>query len=334
MKFNYFEDYKVGEEGETLSRTVGEPDIVSFACLTADYSQVHVARHVMASSPYGERVAHGCLIASLVPGMISYTAPYIVGRDVPEAYYYSFGITHRRATQLGDTIKVKWCVSEKTDDHAQNGFGLVKTAFQVINQEGVATDDGDFVIKVRKEEAKDVRLQLKQGVPWQIKKLILDPEKVYYMEDFVEGEGEEIKGRTMTEADIVNFAGLTGDYDPLYVDAEYARKSPFGERIVPGMMVFFAAFGFWCRDGAYMKAKMPTAIESLAGHMSDGATFMAPVKIGDTIHGQWKLENSRASKSKPEMGIMRMGLQLFNQRNEVVQEGYTVLTRGTKVGVK
>jgi acyl dehydratase len=333
-KIRYFEDYQLGEEGVTPGRTVGEADVVSFASIVGDYEPVHLDRKFATAMAYGERISHGWLVMSLVPGMISYRFPHIVGRNIPEAYLYRIEIDYRRGLMLGDTIKIAWRVSEKTDDPTQEGFGLVKTAFQVLNQEGSAIDDGTIIIAIRKQSAENTKLQLKPGVPWNIKKILPDPdpERIYCLEDYEEGYGQEIGGRTITEADIVNFVGLTGDHNRLYVDSEFAKKSNWGERIAPGMLIASIISGLWVRDGFYIQSKKPP--RNYAGHLSDASEFLYPVKAGDTIHFQWKVANTRVSKSKPDRGIFRIDRQILNQRNEVVQEGYTLYMLGTKVAVK
>ena len=333
-KFRYLEDYQVGEEGVTDSRSIGEGEISRFGCATCDYSTVHFDHHVTAPGPHGGIVSHGLFASCLAPGMISIISPHIVGRDVPEAYFCGFETNYRRALKAGDSIKIKWRISEKTDDPAQYGYGLVKTAFQVVNQDEISLFDGTLTTKVRKESAKDTRLQLKPGVLWDFKELVVDPEKVYYLEDFAVGEGQELRVRTMTETDVVNFADLTGDLDPLYIDAEFAKGTVFGERIAPGMLVFALPFGHWTRDAVLMKTKWPEGRETYTGHLADGASFLAPVKFGDTLRCRYRVESTRASKTKPEMGILRIGIQAFNQRNEVVMDGFTMLSRGTRAGAK
>lgn len=143
-------------------------------------------------------------------------------------------------------------------------------------------------------------------------------------------QGGETDGRTITETDIVNFAGLTGDYHPQYVDAEFARRSMFGERIAHGMLVFSIAFGLWARKrDQYQEPK-----SRIAGHLNDKATFLVSVKVGDTIRCRYKTTASRVSKSKPEAGIVTFGLQVVNQRNEVVQEGSTIMMIPLRAGLR
>jgi len=337
-EFQYFEDYQVGQEGLTPGRTIGEVDLVNFASIVGDYEPIHLDRHFATTTmPYGERISHGWLVISLVPGMISYRFPQIVARDVPEAFFRGIDINYRNGLVLGDTIKVAWRVSEKMDDPNNDGFGLVKTNFQVLNQEKKLIDDGVFSIIARKKSSKDAKLRLKPKIPWDIKTLLSDPdpERIYCLEDFVEGQGQRIGGRTITEADVVNFAGLTGDLNRLYVDAEFAKNGTFGERVAPGMLIASITSGLWVRDGFFIQAKKPP--EERAGHVSDGCEFLYPVKIGDTVWFQWKVGYTRVSKSKPDRGIFRVDRQVLNQKNEVVQEGYTLYmvgTRATMIGEK
>ncbi|MFC1962338.1 MaoC/PaaZ C-terminal domain-containing protein [Chloroflexota bacterium] len=189
-QFRYFEDYQVGQKGVTIPRTVTEAHIVNFACLTSDYSRGHMDRHYAANSRmHGERVAHGLLGCSLATGMLSLDAPHIVGRGVPGAYFYSYDTNHREAIKLDDTINIQWYVADKVNDTGHEGFGQVKTSFQVVHQEGISVYDGTLTTMVKKKSAKDAELQLKPGDPWQVTEFVPNPEQVYYVEDYPIGKG-------------------------------------------------------------------------------------------------------------------------------------------------
>jgi acyl dehydratase len=82
-----------------------------------------------------------------------------------------------------------------------------------------------------------------------------------------------MKGRTVTEADVVAFAGLTGDFHPQHVDAEWAAQSPFGERIAHGLLVLSMAAGMVDFDPE----------EVIALRRVRDVVFKRPVKLGDTI---------------------------------------------------
>lgn len=329
-----FEDYEVGQEGVTPGRTIGEAEIVMFAGIVGDYSPWHLDRHFSANTVYGERVAHGWLVMGLVPGMLSCKFPHIVGRDIPQAFLCSIDANYRRGLTLGDSIKVAWRIAEKTDDPIQQEFGRVKTAFQVLNQEGTLIDDGTISIKVRRRTIGDAKLKFEPATPWDIKKILPNPEpdRIYYLDDFVQGEGQQIGGRTITETDIVNFVGLTQDHNRLYLDSVFAAKSTFGERIAPNALIACIVSGIWVQKGFWARSRR--APVGYAGHLGDGAEFLAPVKIGDTIHFQWRVGYTRISRSKPDRGILKNEFQILNQRDEVVQQAYTLNVEATQAGVK
>lgn len=98
----------------------------------------------------------------------------------------------------------------------------------------------------------------------------------HYYEDFAAGSVFESRGRTVTEADIVNFAGLSGDFVELHTNEEYARQSPFGRRIAHGALIFSISTG--------LMTQMNLINETvLAFYGMDKLRFTAPVFIGDTV---------------------------------------------------
>ena len=114
------------------------------------------------------------------------------------------------------------------------------------------------------------------------------------------------RGRTVTEADVVSFAALTGDWHPQHCDAEWAGTSPFGERIAHGMLVVSLAAGLVPFD--------PGRVVALR-RVSD-ATFKRPVKLGDSIH----VEGSILSLNPvtDEAGLVTIGLRILNPDNQTV----------------
>ena len=220
----------------------------------------------------------------------------------------------------------------KADTPDHQGYGLVSTTFQVINQDGKSVYDGTLGTLVKKELNGDTKLQLKPGIPWQIRDFIPDPEQVYYVEDYPIGEGGDTDGRTITETDIVNFAGLTGDYNPQQVDAEFARQGMFGRRTSHGILIFNIIFGLWISWGLAHPRGPSTGGPIIAGHLNDRASFLAPVSIGDTIRCRYTTLATRASMSRPGTGLITTGLQAINQRGEVVMEGSTILMGASRTG--
>ncbi|MGM3216482.1 MaoC/PaaZ C-terminal domain-containing protein [Pseudomonas sp. PhalM4] len=133
-----------------------------------------------------------------------------------------------------------------------------------------------------------------------------------YFDQLEVGQEWNSPRRTITEADIVMFAALTGDHNPVHTDEEFAKGTVFGGRILHGPAGFAIATGLESRLGI----KEGTAIAFL------GMTWdlRGPIKIGDTIHVHQKVGSKRETK-KPGVGIVNFQVALVNQRGESVQEG-------------
>lgn len=137
---------------------------------------------------------------------------------------------------------------------------------------------------------------------------------VHYLEDLVPGQRFVSAARTITEADVVSFAGLSGDFNVIHTDAESAKDSVYGQRVVYGLLGLSVATGLLDRLGTFSGS----AIAMLG---IDGWKFTAPVFIGDTIHLELTIVSVRPSRSKPDRGVVERQFDLVNQRGEVVQSG-------------
>ena len=133
-----------------------------------------------------------------------------------------------------------------------------------------------------------------------------------YWEEWEIGAEFESPARTVTEADIVMFAGLSGDYNPLHVNEEYCKTTIFGTRIAHGPLVYAIVAGLLFQLHLYDD----TLIAFLG---FENLKFTGPVKAGDTIHAKVKVLEKRET-SRPDRGVMKRELRVFNQRGEVVQE--------------
>ena len=124
--------------------------------------------------------------------------------------------------------------------------------------------------------------------------------------------------RTITEADVVMFAGLTGDYTELHTSQTAAEKNQFGRRIAHGMLVLSYAHGL------FMATRLtgPTGI-AFAG--IENWTFKGPVFFGDTITVRITVSEKKASRSKPDRGLVKFFFEILNQDEKVVQEGIKVI---------
>jgi acyl dehydratase len=145
-----------------------------------------------------------------------------------------------------------------------------------------------------------------------------------YWEEWDVGAEFESPARTVTEADIVAFAGLSGDYNPLHVNEEYCKTTVFGGRIAHGPLVYAIAAGLLFQLHLYDD----TLIAFLG---FENLKFTKPVKPGDTIRARIKVLDKRETSS-PERGVMRRQLQVLNQRGEVVQEGIQAFLLKRKPG--
>ena len=134
-----------------------------------------------------------------------------------------------------------------------------------------------------------------------------------YWEEWKIGAEFVTSARTITETDIINFAGISGDYNPLHIDEEYCRTTQFGTRIAHGPLVYSIATGLIFQLHLYDD----TLIAFLG---FDSLKFTKPVKIGDTIHARVEVIEKRET-SKSDRGIMKRLFQVLNQNNELVQEG-------------
>ncbi|MFJ4029941.1 MaoC/PaaZ C-terminal domain-containing protein [Paenarthrobacter sp. NPDC089989] len=138
-----------------------------------------------------------------------------------------------------------------------------------------------------------------------------------FFDEFEIGQSWTSPARTITEADVVMFAGLSGDFNPLHTDEEYSRTTQFGGRIFHGPGVFAVATGLESRLGI----KEGTAIAFL------GMTWnlKGPVRIGDTIRVEQVVAAKKPSGSKPDRGIITFDVSVVNQKDEVCQEGQWIV---------
>ena len=133
-----------------------------------------------------------------------------------------------------------------------------------------------------------------------------------FFEDFEVGMQLTTPARTITSTDIVNFACLTGDFNEVHCNYEYAKTTPFGEVIAHGPMVYGVAGGL-----QYASGINDGTLLALLG--IDKWRLKTPVKHGDTIHMVQTVLSTRRT-SKPDRGVVTLRREIINQRNEVVQE--------------
>jgi 3-hydroxybutyryl-CoA dehydratase len=134
-----------------------------------------------------------------------------------------------------------------------------------------------------------------------------------YFEEFAVGDRIVTAGRTVTEADIVSYAGLSGDFNQIHVDAAYASAQMFKQRVAHGLLGLSIASGLAVQTG-FMEGTI------MAFREITEWKFSRPIFIGDTIHVELDVTELKAM---PRLagGAVTIKLSVKNQRDEVVQQG-------------
>ena len=133
-----------------------------------------------------------------------------------------------------------------------------------------------------------------------------------FFEQFEVGQKLVTAARTITEADIVNFAGMTGDYNQIHTDAEFAAKDTFGQRVAHGLLVQSIATGLAVQSGIIEGTVL--AFRELS------AKFSLPVFIGDTVHVELEITETKALR-RLGGGNINMKYGVYNQHGKAVQRG-------------
>ncbi|MDO8308903.1 MAG: MaoC/PaaZ C-terminal domain-containing protein [Actinomycetota bacterium] len=137
-----------------------------------------------------------------------------------------------------------------------------------------------------------------------------------YFEDFSVGRVFRTAGRTVTEADVVNFAGLSGDFSSLHLDEEFAVSGPFGRRIAHGLCSVTIFSGLFVQLGLWNDTALAV--------LSTSWTFVGPVFLGDTIKADITVSHARIT-SRGDRGVVTFEVTLANQDGDTVQNGVWVM---------
>jgi len=142
-----------------------------------------------------------------------------------------------------------------------------------------------------------------------------------YFEEFEVGQQIITPARTVTEHDLVSFAGLSGDFNAIHTDVEFSRSTPYGQRIAHGLLGLSIASGLAMRTG-FMEGTV------MAFREINEWKFTRPILIGDTIH---VVINVIETKAMPRLGggLIVINLDVKNQRDETTMKGaWTALMAG------
>ncbi len=138
-----------------------------------------------------------------------------------------------------------------------------------------------------------------------------------YYEDYQEGDEVTTPGRTVSEADVMLFAGMTGDNNQMHTNEAFAGEAHFGRRVAHGLLGLAISHGLMARLGQFEESAL--AIVGV-----DNWRFTAPVYLGDTVFVRQRVAEKRLT-SKRDRGLVTFRVSLINQHGEVVQEGDQIL---------
>lgn len=143
----------------------------------------------------------------------------------------------------------------------------------------------------------------------------------YYFEDIEVNQTMTTRGRTVTETDVVQFAALTGDFNPMHTDAEYTKTHPAGQRVAHGMLTLSYAVGL-----LYQLGFMERTVLTFRGVEMK---FSLPVFIGDTIRVRLTVKEKKEMK-RLGGGIISAEVKITNQNGKTVQSGTMELLMASK----
>ena len=132
-----------------------------------------------------------------------------------------------------------------------------------------------------------------------------------FFDDVEIGQEWESLCRTITETDVVNFAGISGDFNPIHIDHEFAKTTVFRQPIAHGLLVWSIASGL----GLHAPPMRTLAFISVAEWH-----FREPVFFGDTVRTRAKVI-AKEERGRGRRGVVTWARQVLNQKDKIVQEG-------------
>jgi acyl dehydratase len=144
----YFEEFEVGQEIQTAARTITETDIVNFAGLSGDFNFIHTNAEAAQTTPFGARVAHGMLVASIATGL-AVQQGFIDGTTLA---FRELTWRFTKPVYIGDTVHVAVQITD-TKPMARLGGGLVTFDAKVLNQDGDVVHKGEWKMLIKSKEA-------------------------------------------------------------------------------------------------------------------------------------------------------------------------------------
>jgi acyl dehydratase len=327
-----YEDFAEGDVFTSRGRTITETDVVQFVnsawyinprCTDSEFvKQGYIWNGVelherIAPPPLGTFYAAG-LSSSL--GILTGTL-----MSVLSATWRAPG-----AIAIGDTIHLRQRVAGKSET-SHSDRGIVVFEMGVLNQRGELVNNDQMTCLVARRGrvqsqpatyffATDEDLSERWECPpksWNARQNARL--KSQYFEDFQVGQAFDTRARTVTDSDVASLVSLTWDHHPLYTDAEYARATPFKERIAPPLLGIAFAIG--------LDAPLAMAAGTCLGFTHTHWRFRGPIRIGETIALEQTITACEAQDE--QTGLVTIDMELVNQRGEMSISGtrYMVVRR-------
>ena len=153
MEKRYYEDIHVGDVVTSVGRTVTEADIVNFAGLSGDFNIIHTDKEYAASSIAGQRIAHGLLVKSVASGLFTRTSYNASLAETLTALVEFRNWKMKKAVVIGDTIRVKVEITEKSDPRPEADSAKIVMCRTILNQRDEVCQTGDYVLLIKKRPA-------------------------------------------------------------------------------------------------------------------------------------------------------------------------------------
>lgn len=140
-----FDEFELDKEYETMSRTITETDVVNFAGVSGDYNPLHTDEEFMKGSPFGGRIAHGMLLASIGTGMANQMGIF----EGTTIAVLGINLRFTGAVKFGDTVRLKLICKEKKES-SKGGKGTATFQGVMLNQRDETVIDSDWVVLLKK----------------------------------------------------------------------------------------------------------------------------------------------------------------------------------------
>ena len=145
VRGKYYEDFALGQEFESMGRTVAEGTIDAFAGVTGDFSEVHTDNELMKGTEFGERIGHGLLALGLMQGLMSQTA---YAQGTAQATLGWDKLRFSAPLRAGDTVRARWTIRDLRPSRSRPASGILVEACTLVNQRGETVVTGEHVMMV------------------------------------------------------------------------------------------------------------------------------------------------------------------------------------------